>query len=168
MIFDVRNFGDVPGQKKFHHILLKGHQYRCQLLDLLFYSRDNRSVPKIFDQFICSSLAVPLINSSRDSSNFEKLVKMFNFLFINHIDQSERPRIRYSILIGQLTGSYEHFKELLQDFEELIRETANRNEFFKYFRNASIATERRGNNRLLASVIRCFLLLFSRIFRIIN
>ena len=29
------------------------------------YSRGNRSVPKTFDQFICSSLTVPLINSSK-------------------------------------------------------------------------------------------------------
>ena len=41
------------------------------------YSRGNRSVPKIFDQFNFSSLAVLLINSSHDSSNFEKFVKMF-------------------------------------------------------------------------------------------
>ena len=43
----------------------------------LFYSRDNRNVPKIFDQIICLSLAVRLNNASRDSSNFEKFVKMF-------------------------------------------------------------------------------------------
>ena len=46
------------------------------------YSRGDRSVPKIFDQFICSSLAVPLINSSYDSSNFEKFVKMFTTSFL--------------------------------------------------------------------------------------
>ena len=29
------------------------------------YSRSSRTVPKIFDQFICSSLEVPLINFSK-------------------------------------------------------------------------------------------------------
>ena len=41
------------------------------------YNRDNGSVPKIFDKFICSSLAVSLINSSIYSLNFEKFAKMF-------------------------------------------------------------------------------------------
>ena len=40
------------------------------------YSCGNRSVPKIFDQFICSSLAVPLINSTCDSLNFEKFIEI--------------------------------------------------------------------------------------------
>ena len=40
---------------------------------LISYSHGNRSVLKIFDQLICSSLAVPPINSSRDSSNFKKV-----------------------------------------------------------------------------------------------
>ena len=50
------------------------------------YTRGNGSIPKIFDQFICSSLAIPLISSSCDSPNFEKFIKMF--LFIDHIDQN--------------------------------------------------------------------------------
>ena len=50
------------------------------------YTRSNGSVLKIFDQFICSNLPVPLINPSRDSPNFEKFIKMF--LFIDHIDQN--------------------------------------------------------------------------------
>ena len=37
------------------------------------HSRGNRSVPKIFDQFICSSLGVPMI----DPQNFEQVLKRF-------------------------------------------------------------------------------------------
>ena len=71
-----------------------------------YYSRGNRSVPKIFDQFIYSRLPAPLINSSRDPSNFENV---HNFLFIYHIGPLECLRIKYSILIGKLTGSCEFF-----------------------------------------------------------
>ena len=80
-----------------------------------------QSSDRSVDQFICSSLAVHLINSSRDSSNYENFVwkNVHNFLFIDHIDQSECSRIRYSILIGQLRGSCESFKELLQTDELL-------------------------------------------------
>ena len=41
------------------------------------YSQGNRSVPKIFDKFICSSLPVPLISSCHDSSNFENFIEIF-------------------------------------------------------------------------------------------
>ena len=75
-----------------------------------------KAFPKyLTNELVCSNSAVPLINCSRDRSNFD---------FIDYIDQSECSRIGYSTLIGQLTGSCEHFKELLQKFEELIRGTA--------------------------------------------
>ena len=71
------------------------------------YGRGNRGVLKIF-QSICSSLAVPLINPSVISQILKSSLKyVHNFLFIDHIDQLECSRIRYSILIGQLTGSCE-------------------------------------------------------------
>ena len=42
---------------------------------------------------------------------------------MDHLDQSECSRVRYYILIGELTGSCESFRELLQNFEEMIRGT---------------------------------------------
>ena len=89
----------------------------------------HKSIPKIFDQFICSSLAVPLINFSRDSSNFEKFVKIFTTsCLLTTLTKSECSRIRYIILIGQLTGSFESFKEPLQNFEKLVRAAAKLSE----------------------------------------
>ena len=41
------------------------------------HSCGNRSVPEIFEQFIRSSLGVPLISSSHDFSNFANFIKMF-------------------------------------------------------------------------------------------
>ena len=77
--------------------------------------------------------------------------KCTRFLFIDHIDQSECSRIRYSILIGQLTGSYcESFEELLLNFKELIRGTAKLELIkVKYFRNASIAATVRQSYRYI-------------------
>ena len=41
------------------------------------YSHGNRTVPKIFYKFICSSLAVPLISTCHDSLNFENFIEIF-------------------------------------------------------------------------------------------
>ena len=49
----------------------------AKVFSLHCYSGGNRSVLKIFDQLICSSLTVPLISSSHNSPNFKKFNKMF-------------------------------------------------------------------------------------------
>ena len=62
---------------------------------MLKFKSWHKSIPKICDQFICSSLTVPLINSSRDSSNFEKFV----------IDRLLSPDIVQEIFLRELTLS---------------------------------------------------------------
>ena len=57
------------------------------------HSRCNRSTLKTFDQFICSSLAVPLINSSHDFSHFEKFVKMITTSCLLTILTNQNARI---------------------------------------------------------------------------
>ena len=44
---------------------------------MIAYIPGNRSIPKIFDQFICSSLAVPRTYLAHYSSNSEKFVKIY-------------------------------------------------------------------------------------------
>ena len=65
---------------------------------------------------VCSSLAASLINSFRDSSNFENVR---NFLFIDNIGQSECSRIRCNILIGQLIGCCGSFKDEIRGTPKL-------------------------------------------------
>ena len=61
-------------------------------------------------------------SSSHESSNFEKFVKMFKTSCLLTILTNQNAHEYDGIPIGQLTGN--HLKELLQNFEELIRGTA--------------------------------------------
>ena len=72
----------VSNVYQWHQVDTFGYSLFSLLMQIFFlverlYSGGIRSVPKIFDQFICSSLAVPHINSSHGSSNFEKFIKLF-------------------------------------------------------------------------------------------
>ena len=74
---------------------------------MLRLSPSNRSVPEIF-QFICSCLAVPLINFS----NFEKFGKMFTIsCSLILLTNQNAHEWQYSSLICPLTGSCESFEE---------------------------------------------------------
>ena len=82
------------------------------------YSRDNRSVPKIFEQFTWSSLALLLINSSKFWRCSLKYLQLpvqsssWSFWLVNIINKQE---------VVKISTKFSKFEE---SREELIRETA--------------------------------------------